>query len=333
MDWEKIDLECVEQNGRTVFTLCFQRYLDAVNRLKMPRSKCSKLVSGAEEVFFFLLDKCERRKLKTDQILAIPSKTGLTCFLTASNKSEKITEYLLGRNIKFKSIDTKFMIPQFKFNNLAVKMMQKGINPNVIDYTGYSRAEINPSSFRTEESKNCLSRFSRSIHYSIKDIICYDDCSEDCISQFDRFQFKEGSLIRMTEAKQIGQGGFGMVYEIKFHGKRMAAKCIEIGRHKERVKVEDTTADLEINIAEYTIQLATPGSGVILPNAILRQQDQEKNEHGKWVARNFNILIYPKYDCNLYQLHENYYDKFTDQIIIDIMLQCLTRKSSSFFHF
>ena len=67
------------------------------------------------------------------------------------------------------------------------------------------------------------------------------------------------------------------------------------------------------------------GPGVLVPEAFIRQQNQEKNENGKWIAKNYNIYIYPVFDCNLYELHEDHYDKFNEAIIGEIINQCFNR--------
>ena len=85
---------------------------------------------------------------------------------------------------------------------------------------------------------------------------------------------------------------------------------------------------LNQNIAEIRIQTASHGPGVIVPVAFVRQQDQEQNENGRWIANNYNIFIYPLYDCNLYELHQDHYDGFTEKIFQDILNQCLRRKRS-----
>ena len=42
-------------------------------------------------------------------------------------------------------------------------------------------------------------------------------------------------------------------------------------------------------------------------------------------SSNYNIFIYPLYDCNLYELHQNYFDQFTEEIVADIIDQCFIR--------
>ena len=169
----------------------------------------------------------------------------------------------------------------------------------------------------------------RSIHYSIDDILCQETCPPDCESELKKFYSKNGSLVEITDENSIiGSGGFGMVYKQSFHGKLMAMKCEWISKMLIREKTSQTKSDLEESIAEIRTQIASAGSCVIAPVAVVRQQTQLKDERGKWIAENYNIFIYPLYDCNLYDLHENHFDQFSEAILSDILYQCLTRKSS-----
>ena len=79
------------------------------------------------------------------------------------------------------------IIPEFEYPDLAIPMMEKGINPHVIAYTGKSDIDISPSSFKSEEAKQLLAQFPRSIHFSIEDIRCKHTCPSDCSSAFNRF--------------------------------------------------------------------------------------------------------------------------------------------------
>ena len=140
-----------------------------------------------------------------------------------------------------------------------------------------------------------------------------------------KFYFKNGPLVDMFEKNKIGKGGFGSVYKGKWHGEDAAMKCILIGQIKRQTKVKDAVSDFEKTVSEYRVQLSTPGSGIILPQAMLRQQNQQK-ENGKWIAMNYNVFIYELFDCNLYEFHNRHFDQFTDRILADILNQCFIRK-------
>ena len=85
----------------------------------------------------------------------------------------------------------------------------------------------------------------------------------------------------MTDANRIGQGGFGKVFKGLFHGKEKAMKCVLIGRIEWQENVKDSVSDLERNISEIRIQMASGGTGIIVPDAFVRQQNQEKDDNGK----------------------------------------------------
>ena len=220
------------------------------------------------------------------------------------------------------------MAPEFVYPSLSIQMMENGINPHVIAFDGKSPVDRFPSSFESEEAKRLLASFPRSIHFSTEDIECQETCPADCTSSFKRFFCKNGPLVEMTNQKRIGSGGFGMVFRELFHGKPMAMKCMLLEKIEHRPKVKDVVSDLEKNIAEIRIQMATDGSGIIVPVAFVRQQNQEQDGNGKWIAKNYNIYIYPVYDCNLDEFHNNNFDQFTEEMIADIIHQCFIRTGS-----
>ena len=325
----EVDFGYVGNDGLTIYTNCFGKYLISRFRLKRPSSEWSKLVTETEAVFDFLVEQGINNGYDVDSILEIPDSTGETCFFFASKCSEKICNFIIERGIKVNSITTDMMIPNFEYPSLTIQMMENGINPHGIAYDGNSGVDRCPSSFESEEAKQLLATFPRSVHFSIEDIECKESCPADCDSSFKKFYCKNGPLVEMTDQKRIGSGGFGMVFRELFHGIPMAMKCMWMSEIEERDYVPDVVSDLENNISEYRNQIATVGSGIIVPVAFVRQQDQEKDDDGNWIANNYNIYIYPLYHCNLDELHKNYYDLFSDEIIRDILKQCLTRKCSS----
>ena len=312
--------------GFTIYLNCFQPYQYA--RLKISRAEGSRLVPKTEAVFELLVEKGYEFGFNVDAILEIPTVTGLTCFATAVKCSEKITNYILQRPIQVNSITMNMMVPDFTWPDLAVQMMKRGINPRIIDQFGFSRVRMFRSSFQSEEATSLLSQFSRSVHFSIEDIHCETTCPAECPSNFKKFICKEGALVEMTDENRIGSGGFGLVFRGIFHGLSMAMKLMY---RSEMIYPDNDYTELQENLSELRTQTATAGSGVIVPVAFVRQQDQEQDENGKWIANDYNILIYPLYDCNLYEFHENHYNQFNEGVLRDILNQCLIRKSSNRF--
>ena len=323
---DQVDFGYVGRNGFTIYSRCFQRYIDARFDLKKPEAEWKKLVSKTETVFDFLVEEGNKRGFDVDSILEIPTSSGGTCFSVASQCSRKIMDYIIEKGIKVNSITTHMMVPTFKYPDLAASMMKKRINPHVIAYKGDSLIDLYPSSFKSEEAKQLLAKFPKSIHFSIEDISCEIICPSDCSSKFEKFYFKNGEFVKMTDENRIGQGGFGSVFKGLFHGKEKAMKCVLIGQIQSQLYSEDAVSDLEKNISEIRIQMASAGSGIIVPEAFVRQQNQEMDDTGKWIAKNYNVYIYPLYDCNLYEFHGIHFDQFTEEILGDIIHQCFNRK-------
>ena len=321
---DEVDFAYVDKNGSTIYNACFILYL---RRFTLNRQKVdlSKLMMKTEEVFQYLIEQGTKYGFNVDSILEIPNSVGETCFKLASGSSKKISKYIMGRDIKVNSITTEMLIPFFKYPDLAIQMMKKGINPYAIYYNGYNQIDVHPSSFKSEEAKQLLRQLPRSVHFSVEDINCDETCPENCPSEYRKFYSKNGELVKPTNGNRIGQGGFGSVFKGLFHGKKKAMKYVLTGK-ADFNKISDVKEYLEKNISEIRIQIATAGSGVIVPEAFVRQQIQEQDDNGKWIAKNYNVYIYPIYDCNLYELHENHFDNFTEEILGEIIHQCFNRK-------
>ena len=204
--------------------------------------------------------------------------------------------------------------------------LSKGLNPLIINCYGKNQVDWYPGSFKSKEAQQLLKQFPRAIHFAVDEIPCKESCPPECPSKFQRLYFKNGEFIEMTDQNRIGSGGFGMVYRGLFHGEEMAMKFTLV-----KVEIYDRfREDFEKKISELIIQkkVGTAESGIIVPVAFVRQQNQEQDQNGKWIAKNYNVYVYPLYDGNLNELHKNYFDVFTEEILADIIAQCLKRKSS-----
>ena len=323
---EDVDFHYIGESGSTIYRILFHNYDNAMS-IKMTEDEKSKFVLKTEEAFFFLVDQGNKHGFNVDGILEIPDFNGSTCFTIAAVCSWNIMMYIIERDIKINSIKIDMENGSTAFNHFdsAIQAMKRGINPYVIDYNGDSGKSLYPLNFVSDEAKRLLSTFSRSIHFSMENIECEQFCPADCPSKFKRFYYKNGPLVEMTDENRIGEGGFGMVYKQEFHGKPMAMKCTPLGGLNWHKRVGEAIENLEDSIFEMRIQTASAGSGVIVPVAYVRQQDQEQDGNGEWIAWNYDIYIYPLYDHNLYELHQNYYEQFYDEILRNFLSQCLTR--------
>ena len=324
-----VDFDYVDKDGSTIYRRCFIQYLEARFTFNIPAEEGYKIMTKTEAVFELLVEQGTKYGFNVDAILEMPDSAGVTCLLLAAGLSKKISYYIIERPIEVNTI-TMYMLTPFNDDpNMAIPMMEKGMSPYIINHQGFSPVDAYPSSFENEEARVLLSQFSRSVHFSIEDIDCRATCPADCPSKFRKFFYKNGALVEMTDENRIGSGGFGMVFKQLFHGITMAMKCVWTGEIKNSGPILNVVSDLNENISEIRTQTSTVGPGILVPEAFVRQQDQEQDENGKWIPYNYNIFIYPLYDFNLYELHENHYDGFTDEIFRDIFSQCLTRKCSN----
>ena len=152
-------------------------------------------------------------------------------------------------------------------------------------------------------------------------------------------------MVTMTVANQVGKGDFGNVYNGKWHNNPVAMKCVlvvlGVGAHRETEEHLDQNPEerglvypqlvrLNKETEEFSKPFSLKGAGILQPIAFFRQQDQyddgEKTNFGDiwWKPRNYNVYVYPLYDCNLYELHNDFHDKFNDQILEHILSRCLT---------
>ena len=324
---DDIDLGFIDKDGATIYRVCFEKYLNARWTLEKPKEKWSKLVPKVEETFFWLVEQGQKKLgiEAVNEIIQRPDSNGDTCFSNAGRCSSKISKFILHQDIKINSIRTDMIIPSFYYPELAEQMMLKNINPKVIECNGISQFERWPGSFTNPKCKELAEKFARSIHFVTEDTVCSKNCDNICKSKLKAFFFENGPLVDINENNKLGTGGFGTVYGGKWHGENVAMKCILIGEIKIQNLISKAIADFENNISEYRSQLVAKGSGVIIPHAMVRQQNQEF-EDGKWVPLNYNVFIYPKYDCNLYELHQNHFHNFTDDILENILESCLIRK-------
>ena len=159
------------------------------------------------------------------------------------------------------------------------------------------------------------------------------------------FYLNNGSLVQMTKESQIGKGAFGNVYKGRWHNERVAFKCVlidlRVGAHKEtedlllkNPKLRGLSRPHFLRLQKETEEFSKPfsleGPGILQPIAFFRQQNQV--DEGRktiynttwWQPRNYNVYVYPLYNCNLYELHSDYYDDFTNATLEHVLEQCLT---------
>ena len=357
---KQIQFDDVDSDGLTIYTIFLRRtrriYRELTSKkrgivkveLSRPiEDKLSQLIEKTETVFNLLLEEGIQNEYRlqrnVDLILEYPDLSGSTCFSYASEFSEIICNKIMDRGVTVNHINTSMMVPSFKFPDLTVPMMDKEINPHVISHTGKSQVDDYPTIFESSKAKQSLDKLSeamseyrkngsilkRSVHFSTEDIDC-TECTPECPTKFKRFHPKNNALVQMIEKNRIGSGGFSRVYKGVFHGQDKAMKCIPLIVTEEHNFISDAVSELEKHMSEIRVQIAASGPGVVIPEACVLQQNQEKDANDKWIAQNFSIFIFPLYDYNLCEFYDKYQARFTDKILADIIHQCFTRNDFFF---
>ena len=188
-----------------------------------------------------------------------------------------------------------------------------------------------------------VEKFDRSNYFSTVDYLCPESCPLRCRSRMKAFYLNNGPIVRMNDQNQIGQGGFGNVFKGHWHQEKVAFKCVQVDLSTTHRETEEYLDQYPImrglsriefwrfqrETEEFSRPFSLTGPGILQPIAFVRQQNQyddgEKTIYGDiwWKPRNYNVYVYPLFDCNLYELHMNYHTKFNDEILEHILSQCL----------
>ena len=96
--------------------------------------------------------------------------------------------------------------------------------------------------------RKLVKKFPRSAYFSIEDNNCPEGCPPRCKSRMKAFYLNNGSLVKMIQPNKVGAGGFGNVYKGKWHGEKVAFKCILIDlgttAHRETEEFLDQNPEL-----------------------------------------------------------------------------------------
>ena len=157
------------------------------------------LTSKIEEIFFFLISKAEEKLTKEEinRIIESPDQSGTTVFMGASYLSKNISGWILDRNIDVAFVDHQWLTPQFKFESNVEKILKKGINPFVVDYTGISQ---NDRQNLENIDRKLLEPFltgkiteeKTEVFYSFQDSECNKECGNPCKDKMLKFKLYTG---------------------------------------------------------------------------------------------------------------------------------------------
>ena len=287
---------------------------------------------------FYLMKKGEQHNPDIRKIVSRPNHIGETVFQTIffHLREKRLINFMINWKIDINIVKLNFetcnllSIPDY--NKI---LLMKKMNPKIIGPSGKSPWNILEQSSITlsPELQQLVNMYPNAVYFSTVPQICDDSCTTLCKSRMEPFRIGmngDGQYITANDQTRIGVGGFGTVFHGRWHGRESAFKYILIrGETSKNWKyVHEAYNHFYKNIVEYREQLdvsRNPNSGVIIPNAFYRQQLQEQDVNGNWIAFNYNVFVYPRYDCNLHELHNNHFTKMDKEIKLNIINQCFTR--------
>ena len=264
----------------------------------------SNLMSKIEEIFFILIsatkEHCKEEEI--DRILESPDRSGQTVFGLASILSEKISGWILERDIDVAFVDNKWHTPQFYFESNLEKMLKKGINPFVVRHDGGS--EFDRRNFEKVDQKLLNSFISGKIieertdvYYSFQDSECSEKCEKSCKDKMLKFKLYTGKRNFETGKR----GGEGIVFFGTWHCEPVAFKLLELEKIKSANLMKDWIANAEKTRAEFETVSKLSHPNILKVLHVFRYQETEK--FGKTrIMQNWTVIVMQKHEKNIGEL-------------------------------
>ena len=134
-------------------------------------------------------------------------------------------------------------------------MINRGVNPYVVDHNGLSQFEL----WNLSNMSNLPS--SRSIFFSIEPFKCF--CDVKCQSDLSNPWFYRNGIFDGKFDYVIGKGASGVVLHGYCHGVEAAFKFVDIGEQQFLEYVTDNLAELNRKLGEMRSIQATRGSKIL----------------------------------------------------------------------
>ena len=142
------------------------------------------------------------------------------------------------------------------------------------------------------------------------------------------YYYKDGLYIQRSQSTQMGQGGFGTLFEGEWHGQPAVFKFIKMGKSVGvMILARDIGADLENRLTE--INKVPDSSNILKPLGHFRQQERSLDEStGKYIADNSEVFVLKKCRMDLEKFKIDEYPQLNDpycKLLLSIVQQCFER--------
>ena len=263
-------------------------------------------MSKTEEIFFFLITAAEEYLdvEKIDRIIESPDHSGATVFGLVSLLSEKITGWILDRNIDVAFVDDKWTTPEFNFQSNVEKMLKKGINPFVVNYLGKSQfvgrqrnfEKIDPKLLETF-LKGKITKERTEVYHSFQDSQCSEKCENSCKDKMLKFKLYTGK--RNFKNEKIG--GEGIVTFGNWHREPAAFKLLKLGKIQDVDKTKDAILNAEKTRAEFETISKLSHPNILKVLHVFRHQTTKKRNESR-SFENSTVIVMEKHDKNIGEL-------------------------------
>ena len=303
VDLNLVDFSITNHEGRSIFGILMQQGIGAFQK---NHPLLGNLMSQIEESFFFLISAAEENldEERVDRILESPDNVGETVFLLASLFSEKISGWILDRNIDVAFVDFKWFTPLFIFQSNVEKMLKKGINPFVVAYFGKSGFEAFPRNFERID-QNLLKSFLKGnitgerteAYYSFHDSECTEKCESSCQDKMLRFKLYTGK----RKFKNKKTGGEGIVSFGTWHQEPAAFKSFDLGKIEIKNLQKEIISNAGKTRAEFETISKLSHPNILKVFHVFRHQKTKKRNEIRSLE-NSTVIVMERHDKNIGEL-------------------------------
>ena len=306
-DLKLVDFAKTNNNGRSIFGSLMEQGIVAQRK---NHSLLGNLMSKIEKLFFFLIaaakDQLDEEKI--DRILESPDHAGQTVFTNASYLSDKISGWILVRNIDVAFVDHNWMTPTFSFKSNVEKMLKKGINPFVVKYTEKSEYDRYQRNFVDIDQKllepfitGNITEERTGAFYSFQDSECSEKCENSCNDKMLSFKLYTDFKGSKRNLKNGKRGGEGIVSSGHWHGEPAAFKLLDLGKIKFVDKLKDGISNPEKTRAEFETASKLSHPNIVRVFHLFRYQETEKIGNLRSL-NNWTVIVMEKHDKNIGEL-------------------------------
>ena len=307
-DFSSVDVTRTDHLGRSMFRCLMDKWLTN----KLIAKNFHPFRRRLEKIFFLLISVAEKKigSEKIDRIIESPDDGGVTVFMAVSDFSEKISSWILDRNIDVAFVNTKWNTPHFHFHSVVEKMLIKDVNPFVVGLDEKSAYSYFASSFRNinrnkKKREKLLKPFligkiadeKTEVYFSFDASKCDRKCDKACRDQMRKFRLYTGKRNFNQEKK----GGEGIVSFGTWHKKSVAFKLLKLDKIESTGMLTEAISNAEKTREEFVTASNLSHQNIVKVLHLFRYQESRKVKDIQ-LCQNWTVIVMEKHDKNIKEL-------------------------------